>query len=64
MKKTFESAMMRLEEISAQLESGSASLEESMKLFEEGTQLIRYCNEQLVSAEQKIVKLTDEEAEK
>lgn len=62
MEKTFESAMTRLEEISAELESGSRSLEESMKLFEEGTQLIRYCNEELASAEQKIVKLTEEEA--
>lgn len=61
MEKTFESAMTRLEEISAELESGSHSLEESMKLFEEGTQLIRYCNEELASAEQKIVKLTEGE---
>lgn len=61
MEKSFESAMTRLEEIAAELESGSRSLEESMKLFEEGTQLLRCCNEQLASAEQKIVKLTDGE---
>lgn len=63
MEMTFESAMARLEEISVQLENGSASLEDSMKLFEEGTRLIRYCNEQLESAEQKIIKLADGEAE-
>lgn len=61
MEKSFESAMTRLEEISAEMESGSRSLEESMKLFEEGTKLIRYCNEELASAEQKIVKLTEAE---
>ena len=61
MEKSFESAMTRLEEISAEMESGSRALEESMKLFEEGTKLIRYCNEELASAEQKIVKLTEAE---
>lgn len=59
MERTFESAMARLEEISVQLENGGSSLEESMELFEEGTHLIRYCNEQLTTAEQKIERLTE-----
>ena len=39
-KKTFEQAMIRLEEIVTQLEKGEAPLEESLKLFEEGMTLM------------------------
>ena len=56
---TFEQAMTRLEQIVAVLESGRCTLDESLKLFEEGTKLTAYCADQLKTAEQKIVKLTD-----
>ncbi|MBO5270599.1 MAG: exodeoxyribonuclease VII small subunit [Clostridia bacterium] len=50
----FESAMKRLEEIAGKLENGQATLDESLALYEEGIALIRHCNEQLNSAEQKV----------
>lgn len=57
-KKTFEEAMLRLEEIVSRLERGDAPLEESMSLFEEGTKLAAACSKQLDTAEQKVWKLT------
>ena len=57
-KKTFEQAMVRLEEIVALLERGEAPLEESLKLFEEGTSLMKQCSTLLDKAEQKVTKLT------
>lgn len=58
---TFEKAMARLEQIVATLESGRCPLDDSMKLFEEGTRLTAYCAKLLREAEQKIVKLTEEQ---
>lgn len=57
-KKTFEQAMIRLEEIVTQLEKGEAPLEESLKLFEEGMTLMKQCSALLDKAEQKVYKLT------
>ena len=51
---SFEQSLTRLDEIVKQLESGTAPLEQSMKLYEEGVGLLRNCNEQLDSAEQKV----------
>jgi len=55
--KTFEEAIARLEEIVRLLESGNTPLDKSLSLFEEGTALVKQCNDQLDSAEQKIKKL-------
>ncbi len=57
-KKTFESAIARLEVIVRALESGSAPLDESLSLFEEGVGLVKFCNEKLDGAEQKVKMLT------
>ncbi len=57
-KKTFESAIARLEVIVRALESGSAPLDESLSLFEEGVRLVKFCNEKLDGAEQKVKMLT------
>ena len=57
-KKTFEQAMIRLEEIVTQLEKGEAPLEESLKLFEEGMTLMKQCSALLDKAEQKAVSYT------
>ena len=57
-KKTFEQAMIRLEEIVTQLEKGEAPLEESLKLFEEGMTLMKQWSALLDKAEQKVSKLT------
>ena len=51
---TFEGAMKRLEEIAKRLENGQATLNESLSLYEEGISLIRFCNDKLVHAEQKV----------
>ena len=51
---TFESAMLRLEEIVNQLDGGKATLDDSLKLYEEGIKLVRLCSDRLDKAEQKI----------
>lgn len=54
---TFEQALVRLEEIVKQLEQGRVSLDESLRLFEEGTALAAACNQQLETAELRVVRL-------
>ncbi|MDZ7269976.1 MAG: exodeoxyribonuclease VII small subunit [candidate division KSB1 bacterium] len=53
-KRTFESAMRRLEEIVQILERGESTLEESLRLFEEGTELAKFCQARLNEAEAKL----------
>ncbi len=52
--KTFENAIARLEVIVRMLESGNAPLDESLSLFEEGVALVKFCNEKLDTAEQRV----------
>ncbi len=54
---TFEEAIKRLEEISAQLNDGAA-LEKSVELYEEATGLIAFCTSALNNARMKITNLT------
>ena len=56
-KKTFESAMKRLEEIVTELESGSLSLEDSLKIYEEGMELTQFCTTKLDETEKKVKEL-------
>ena len=58
----FEDGLKRLEEIVAKLESGNLSLDNSLKLFEEGVKLVRFCNERLAEAQQKVELLTKDQA--
>lgn len=60
-KKTFEEAIVRLEEIVNSLEGGEAPLDESLELFEEAVALVNTCNKKLNEAEQKIKVLTMDE---
>ena len=53
-KRTFESAMQRLEEIATELEEGELSLENSLKVYEEGVELTKFCSAKLVESEKKI----------
>ena len=53
-KKSFEEALARLEEITAELEDGDLSLEKSLKKFDEGIKLAEYCNAQLAEAKAKV----------
>lgn len=50
----FEKAMDRLESIVEQMESGKLPLEELIQRYDEGMKLVKTCQEQLASAEQKI----------
>ena len=58
----FESAMRRLDEISAELEKEGVSLENALALYEEGVGLVRKCNDALENAERKvkILKMTSD----
>lgn len=51
---SFEASLARLDEIIAALERDSVPLDELMKLYEEGVGLLRSCNEQLDTAEQRV----------
>ncbi len=52
--KDFESALIRLKEVTMTLEGGDLSLEESMRLFEEGMRLAAQCSKRLDKAEQRV----------
>ncbi len=53
-KKTFESALSRLEQITTELEQGELSLEKSLKKFDEGIRLVRFCSTQLEEARSRV----------
>jgi exodeoxyribonuclease VII small subunit len=53
-KKTFESALARLEQITQELEAGDLSLEASLKKFDEGIKLTEFCNARLSEARTKV----------
>ena len=55
---SFEDAIRKLGEITAELEKGSADLERSLLLYEEGIKLIRYCNKMLEEAQRKVTILS------
>ena len=60
--KSFEVAMLELEDIVSKLEKGDVSLEESIANFQQGIELSRYCAAKLDEAEKKIsILLQDEE---
>ena len=48
---TFESQLMRLEQIVRAMEKGDVPLDEALKLFREGTELVRSCGKLLDDAE-------------
>ncbi len=58
-KKTFETALARLEQITEELEDGELSLENSLKKFDEGIKLAEYCNAKLSDAKAKVEILLD-----
>ena len=58
--KTFEKAIVRLEEIVRSLEEGELTLGESLKAFEEGMALSGFCSDELESAEKKVTVLEKE----
>jgi len=62
-KKTFESALARLEQITRDLEDGDLSLENSLKKFDEGIKLADYCNQKLTEAKTKVEILLNKDGE-
>lgn len=53
-KKTFENALARLEQITSDLEEGELSLEDSLKKFDEGIGLVKFCNSKLEEARSRV----------
>ena len=56
----FEESIKELEKIVKTLEDGEPSLDESLKNFEKGIALIKICQKELESAENKIKELTED----
>lgn len=50
----FETAMKRIDEITAKLEDNTLKLDESLALYEEGVSLVAFCRAKLDEAQQKI----------
>jgi exodeoxyribonuclease VII small subunit len=57
---SFETMMLRLEELVRHLERGDLSLEDSIRSFEEGIRLVKQCTSVLGEAEKRIQRLTEE----
>ena len=60
-KESFETLMVRLDEIVKALENGSADLDSALSLYEEGVGLARKCGKMLDEAEKKIKILQKDE---
>ncbi len=61
---TFEEAVSRLEQIVRAMEEGKTTLDSSLEMFEEGIALVRFCNQKLETAEQRVrILLTGEGGE-
>ena len=59
-KENFETSLMNLEKIVAELESGKLSLEDSLERYKEGINLIKNCNKLIDNAEKEVAKLTQD----
>lgn len=62
-KKTFENAIVELEEVVSEIENADADLDKSIELFEKGIKLSAFCKEKLDCAEQKIKILVGEDGD-
>ena len=58
-KKSFESALARLEQITAELEAGDLTLEKSLAKFSEGIELANFCSSTLEDARGRVDLLLD-----
>ena len=57
-KENFETSLMNLEKIVAELESGKLSLEDSLERYKQVFDLIKNCNDLITNAEKEVAKLT------
>ena len=53
-KHSFEDAVQELENIVTQMEDGQMSLEDTLKHYKRGTELLKFCQNQLANAQQQI----------
>jgi exodeoxyribonuclease VII small subunit len=60
---SFEAALVRLEELVAELEGGDVPLEKSLLAFEEGQRLIKFCEQKLQAAETSLKQLAGDAAD-
>jgi exodeoxyribonuclease VII small subunit len=56
--RSFEQALVELEQRVKQLDSGDLPLEQALGLFEQGVALVQECHEKLDQAERRIAELT------
>ncbi len=56
---SFESAMKRLDEISAEMEKSDITLENSMKCYKEAVDLVAFCKKYIADAKIEIQKISD-----
>jgi len=59
--KSFEAALSELETIVSAMESSELPLEQALAQYERGIRLLRYCDDTLAGAEQKIRVLENEQ---
>jgi exodeoxyribonuclease VII small subunit len=52
--KSFEAAMTELDQLVEKMESGQLPLEESLTAYQRGTELLKYCEQVLSAAQQRI----------
>ena len=55
--KNFETAISELEKIVQEMESGNLSLEHALDRYQRGADLLKYCQETLQTAEQRVSQL-------
>ncbi|MBR2252625.1 MAG: exodeoxyribonuclease VII small subunit [Neisseriaceae bacterium] len=58
---TFEQAITRLEEITANIQNNDTPLEDALKQYEEGRKLVLFCRQKLGEVEQKLSVLDNDE---
>lgn len=58
---TFESALLKLENIIRELESGEIDLEKSLNKYKEATELVNFCSDKLKNAQETVNKILKED---
>ena len=58
---TFESALLKLEDIIRELESGDIDLDKSLDKYKEATTLVNFCSDKLKNAQETVNKILKED---
>ncbi len=58
---TFESALLKLEDIIRELESGEIDLDKSLDKYKEATTLVNFCSDKLKNAQETVNKILKED---